>query len=125
MAYEDYNLVLKILGFTTDVETPVDTNTLAQSGSGNGLLMGEAAINNSMKRLWVGMGRYQTPIEVSSVIILKQSGETPSTNVVYNAGALIINTVDNLAWVGTGSMGTNGSFVPVNGGVTDLDGGTF
>ena len=124
MAYQDYNLVLKLLGFTTSAETPVDTDTLAQNGAGNGLLMGEAAINNSMKRFWIGMGKYQAPIEISSVIILKETGEIPSENTLYNAGTLIINTVDNLAWIGTGSMGTNGSFVSITG-VTDLDGGTF
>lgn len=125
MAYRDFNAFLKLLGLFTENETPVTTDSAAQSNGGNGLLMGEAAINNIDKRFWIGMGRYQAPIEISSVIVLKQSGETPSINVVYNAGALIINTIDNLAWVGTGSMGTNGSFVPVNGGVTDLDGGTF
>ena len=126
MAYQDYNLVLKLLGFTTSGETPVDTDILAQSGAGNGLLMGEAAINNSMKRFWIGMGKYQTPIEISNVLILKESGETPSMQTVYNAGTLIINTVDNLAWIGTGNRTTEGSFVSINGGgVSSLDGGTF
>jgi hypothetical protein len=126
MSYQDYNLVLKLLGFATSAETPVDTDSLAQSGGGNGLLMGEAAINNSMKRFWIGMGRYQAPIEISNVIILKESGETPSLETIYNAGTLIINTVDSLAWVGTGNQTTNGSFVSINGGgVSSLDGGTF
>ena len=125
MAYQDYNLVLKLLGFTTSAETPVDTDTLAQNGSGNGLLMGEAAINNSMKRFWIGMGKYQAPIEISNVIILKQTGEVPSVNELYNAGTLIINTIDNLAWVGTGNQTSDGSYISINGGVTDLDGGTF
>lgn len=125
MGYQDYNLVLKLLGFTTSIETPVDTDTLAQSNGGNGLLMGEAAINNYAKRFWIGMGKYQAPIEISSVVILKESGEIPSENTLYNAGTLIINTVDNLAWIGTGNQTTEGSFISISGGVTDLDGGTF
>jgi hypothetical protein len=124
MAYQDLNAFLKLLGLNTDNETPVNTDSAAQTGGGNGLLMGEAAINNINKRFWIGMGRYQAPIEISSVITLNTTGQTPNGDTVYNPGTLIINTVDNLAWIGTGGAGTDGGYISISG-VTDLDGGTF
>lgn len=124
MAYQDLNAFLKLLGLNTDYETPVNTDAAAQAGAGNGLLMGEAAINNINKRFWIGMGRYQTPIEISSVITLTTSGQTPNGDTVYNPGTLIINTVDNLAWIGTGGTGTDGGYISISG-ITSLDGGTF
>jgi hypothetical protein len=126
MGYQDINAYLKLLGLNTDNETPVNTDAAAQAGSGNGLPMGEAAINNINKRFWIGMGKFQAPIEVSSVVTLTISGQTPSGS--YNPGTLIINTVDNLAWLGTGGTGTEGSYISISGGmggITDLDGGTF
>lgn len=125
MAYQDLNAFLKLLGLTTDYETPVNTDSAAQTGSGNGLLLGEAVINNINKRFWIGMGRYQAPIEISNVITLNTTGQIPNSDIhVYNAGTLIINTVDNLAWIGTGSVGTDVGYISI-GGAIDLDGGTF
>ena len=125
MAYQDLNAFLKLLGLNTDYETPVNTDSAAQTGGGNGLLLGEAAINNINKRFWIGMGRYQAPIEISNVITLNTTGQIPNGDThVYNAGTLIINTVDNLAWIGTGSVGTDVGYISI-GGAIDLDGGTF
>jgi hypothetical protein len=124
MAYQKFeNSFLNLLELFTQTETPVLSDE--QAVSGNGLSLGLAAINNLDKRFWIGMGTYQAPIEISSVIILKQAGETPSASKTYNAGTLIINTVDNLAWIGTGNQTSDGSFVSINGGIVDLDGGTF
>jgi hypothetical protein len=91
----------------------------------DGLTLGETTINPYLKRLWIGMGRQNLPFELSNVVILENAGETPDLNALYNAGTIIINTVDNLAWIGTGNQTTEGSFVPISGGATDLDGGTF
>ena len=127
MAYQKFeNSFLNLLGLFSPTETPISTDEQALVGSGQGLSLGLAAINNIDKRFWIGMGRFQAPIEISSVIILKESGEIPTSNTIYNAGTLIINTVDNLAWVGTGATGTSESYISINGGgITDLDGGTF
>ena len=136
MAYRKFeNSFLNLLGLFTKSETPVVTDSQAATDNGNGLLMGQAAINNLDKRFWIGMGKFQAPIEVSNVLILTISGQTPSTSVVYNAGTLIINTVDNKAWIGTGNASTNGSFISISpsaadnadidGGEFSLDGGTF
>ena len=123
------------MGIFNSGETPVVTDIQAATDNGNGLLMGQAAINNLDKRFWIGMGKFQAPIEVSNVLILTVSGQTPSISVVYNAGTIIINTVDNKAWIGTGNNGTNGSFISISpsaadnadidGGEFSLDGGTY
>lgn len=91
----------------------------------DGLTLGETTINPYLKRLWVGMGRSNLPFELTNVLILDQSGETPNANTLYNAGTFIINTVDNKVWVGTGNTTTEGSFVPISESTIDLDGGTF
>jgi hypothetical protein len=127
MSYQKFaNTYLNLLGLFADTETPVKTDDQAATGNGNGLLMGQAAINNINKRFWIGMGKFKAPIEVSSVMTLTISGQTPNGS--YNPGTLIINTVDNLAWLGTGGTGTEGSYISISGGmggITDLDGGTF
>jgi len=125
---------LKFYGLSSANETPTLNETI-NSAKGNSLSLGFGAINNVDKRLWVGMGRYQSPVELPTVIILKQSGQTPSTSTIYNAGTIIINTVDNKAWVGTGNASTEGSFISISpsaadnadidGGEFSLDGGTF
>lgn len=127
MPYQQFeNSLLNLLGLFNHTETPVLSDQQTASGA-SGLSLGLAAINNIDKRFWIGMGRYQAPIEISNVIILENSGQIPSSQTVYNAGTLIINTVDNLAWVGTGNQTSEGSFVSINGGggVSSLDGGTF
>ena len=68
-------------------------------------------------------------------VILSESNQIPDVNMFYSAGTLIINTVDNKAWIGTGNNGTNGSFISISpsaadnadidGGEFSLDGGTF
>lgn len=136
MSYKSFeNSYLNLMGIFNSGETPVVTDTQAATDNGNGLLMGQAAINNLDKRFWIGMGKFQAPIEVSNVLILTVSGQTPSTSVVYNAGTIIINTVDNKAWIGTGNASTEGSFISISpsaadnadidGGEFSLDGGTF
>lgn len=80
----------------------------------DGLTLGETTINPYLKRLWVGMGRSNLPFELTNVIILNSSGETPNVSTTYNAGTLIVNTVDNLVWIGTGNNGTGNSFIPLN-----------
>lgn len=116
---------LKFYGLSSANETPTLNETI-NSTKGNSLSLGFGAINNIDKRLWVGMGRYQSPVELPIVIILKQNGQTPSTSVVYNAGTIIINTVDNLAWIGTGNTTTEGSFISLQSGAEiSLDGGSF
>ncbi len=136
MSYKSFeNSYLNLMGIFNSGETPVVTDIQAATNNGNGLLMGQAAINNLDKRFWIGMGKFQAPIEVSNVLILTISGQTPSTSVVYNAGTIIINTVDNKAWVGTGNASTEGSFISISpsaadnadidGGEFSLDGGTF
>jgi hypothetical protein len=127
MPYQKFeNSLLNLLGLFNQTETPVLSDQQTASGA-SGLSLGQAAINNIDKRFWIGMGKYQAPIEISNVILLNQTGATPSTSTIYNAGTLIINTIDNLAWVGTGNTETNESFVSINGGggVSSLDGGTF
>jgi hypothetical protein len=106
-------------------ETPIlDETTVSQNLYG--IPMGEIVINNLSKRFWLGVGLNKTPFELSNVIILENSGETPDITTLYSAGTLIINTLDNLVWVGTGNPTTEGSFVSVSGGgATSLDGGTF
>ena len=136
MSYKSFeNSYLNLMGIFNSGETPVVTDIQAATDNGNGLLMGQAAINNLDKRFWIGMGKFQAPIEVSNVLTLTISGQTPSTSVVYNAGTLIINTVDNKAWIGTGNASTEGSFISISpsaadnadidGGEFSLDGGTF
>jgi len=136
MSYKSFeNSYLNLMGIFNSGETPVVTDIQAATDNGNGLLMGQAAINNLDKRFWIGMGKFQAPIEVSNVLILTISGQTPSTSTVYNAGTIIINTVDNKAWVGTGNASTEGSFISISpsaadnadidGGEFSLDGGTF
>ena len=76
-----------------------------------------------------------TVLETPNIINLTVAGETPSTSTIYNAGTLIINTVDNKAWVGTGNASTEGSFISISpsaadnadidGGEFSLDGGTY
>jgi|694.fasta_scaffold01918_6 hypothetical protein len=105
-------------------ETPIlDETTVSQNLYG--IPMGEIVINNASKRFWLGVGLNKTPFELSNVIILENSGETPDVSVLYNAGTLIINTVDNKVWIGTGNQTTDGSFVPISETTIDLDGGTF
>lgn len=105
--------------------TPILNETLV-STQRTGVKIGETIINYEDKRFFIGMGLTKTPLELTNVINLNVSGETPSTSVVYNAGTLIINTVDNLAWIGTGNHGTNGSFISLQSGAEiSLDGGSF
>lgn len=105
-------------------ETPVlDQSNIDQNSYG--VPMGELIINNKSKRFWLGAGLRNTPFELSNVILLQNSGETADTSTLYNAGTLIINTVDNKVWVGTGNATTEGSFVPISESTIDLDGGTF
>lgn len=93
--------------------TPILNETLV-STEHTGVKIGETIINYEDKRFFIGMGLAKTPLEVSNVLILNISGQTPSTSVVYNAGTIIINTVDNKAWIGTGNNGTNGSFISIS-----------
>jgi len=127
MAYRKFeNSYLNLLGLFTKSETPVVTDLQAATDNGNGLLMGQAAINNLDKRFWIGMGKFQAPIEVSNVVTLTVSGQTPNITTQYNAGTLIINTVDNLAWIGTGNASSEGSFISLqSGSEISLDGGSF
>jgi len=105
--------------------TPILNETLV-STERRGVKIGETIINYEDKRFFIGMGLTKTPLELTNVINLNVSGEKPSASVVYNAGTLIINTVDNLAWIGTGNHGTNGSFISLQSGAEiSLDGGSF
>lgn len=105
-------------------ETPVLDQSIVEQNS-SGVPMGELLIDNKLKRYWLGAGLRNTPFELTNVLILDQSGEIPNANTLYNAGTLIINTVDNKVWVGTGNATTEGSFVPISESTIDLDGGTF
>jgi hypothetical protein len=105
--------------------TPILNETLV-STERRGVKIGETIINYEDKRFFIGMGLTKTPLELTNVINLNVSGETPSTSVVYNAGTIIINTVDNLAWIGTGNTTTEGSFISLQSGAAiSLDGGSF
>ena len=105
--------------------TPI-LNETSVSAERTGVKIGETIINYEDKRFWIGMGLAKTPLELTNVINLNVSGETPSTSVVYNAGTIIINTVDNLAWIGTGNTTTEGSFISLQSGAAiSLDGGSF
>ena len=114
--------------------TPILNETLV-STQRTGVKIGETIINYEDKRFFIGMGLTKTPLELTNVINLNVSGETPSTSVVYNAGTIIINTVDNKAWLGTGNASTEGSFISISpsaadnadidGGEFSLDGGTY
>jgi hypothetical protein len=116
------NPALTIYSVDGAAETPIlDESTIQNNNSG--ISLGEAIMNYQSKRFWIGMGLGRKPFELTSVFILENSGETPDVGTLYPAGTLIINTVDNLAWVGTGNQTTEGSFISVSGG--DLDGGTF
>lgn len=119
------NPLLTIYSLDGETEGPIlDQNSITQNKSG--VPLGEALMNYNSKRFWIGMGLSRTPFELTSVILLENSGETPDVDVLYNAGTLIINTVDNKVWVGTGNTTTNeGSFVPISESTIDLDGGTF
>ena len=129
MSYKSFeNSYLNLMGIFNSGETPVVTDIQAATNNGNGLLMGQAAINNLDKRFWIGMGKFQAPIEVSNVLILTISGQKPSASLVYNAGTIIINTIDNKAWIGTGNASTNGSFISISPSAADnadIDGGEF
>lgn len=119
------NPALTIYSVDGEAETPIlDETAISQNNSG--VSLGEAIMNYQSKRFWIGMGLGRKPFELTSVIILENSGETPDITTLYSAGTLIINTLDNLVWVGTGNPTTEGSFVSVSGGgATSLDGGTF
>jgi hypothetical protein len=96
-------------------ETPIlDETTVSQNLYG--VPMGEIVINNLSKRFWLGVGLNKTPFELSNVIVLKNSGETPNPNVLYNSGTLIVNSEDNNVWIGTGNTGTGNSFVSISSG---------
>jgi hypothetical protein len=115
---------LTIYSVEGQTETPIlDETQVTQNLTGTAL--GQAIINYNSKRFWIGMGLSRTPFELSNVIILENSGETPDVSFLYNAGTLIINTVDNTVWIGTGNQTTDGSFVPISETTIDLDGGTF
>jgi len=59
-------------------------------------------------------------------VILNESNQIPDVNMFYSAGTLIINTVDNKAWIGTGNASTEGSFISLQSGAEiSLDGGSF
>lgn len=109
------NPLLTIYSVEGQNETPIlDQTEISEKLTGIGL--GEAIVNYKSKRFWIGMGLGRKPFELSNVILLENSGEIPDTNNFYNAGTLIVNTVDNLVWIGTGNSGTENSFVSLGSG---------